>query len=75
MERYRNLGGTSGVVAFEIAQDSITIQFKNGWFYLYTDQSTGTANITKMRQLATNGQGLNSFISRVVREGYARKWR
>ncbi|MDO8208561.1 MAG: hypothetical protein Q7T38_12210 [Gallionella sp.] len=75
MERYKNLSGTSGVVAFEIGQGSITVQFHDGWFYLYTNQSAGTANIVEMQVLASAGQGLNSFISRVVRKDYARKWR
>lgn len=75
MEHYKNLGGDSGVIAFELAQGSISVQFKDGWFYFYTDQSAGSINISEMQRLATVGQGLNSFINRVVRKSYARKWR
>ncbi len=75
MERYRNLGGDSGISAYEIGPDSITVQFKGGATYLYTNQSAGSANIDHMKQLARAGQGLNSFISRVVKKGYARKLR
>ena len=75
MERYRNVGGNSGIAAYEIAPDSITVQFKDGSIYLYTNQSAGSANIEHMKQLARAGQGLNSFISRVVKKGYARKLR
>lgn len=30
MERYRNRGGDSGVVAYEIGPDSITVMFSDG---------------------------------------------
>ena len=75
MEQYRNLGGDSGVAAYEIGPDSITVQFKDGAVYLYTNQSAGAASIAEMQRLARSGQGLNSYISRVVRKGYAQKLR
>jgi hypothetical protein len=75
MERYKNLGGNSGVSAYEVAQGSITVQFKDGSVYTYTSQSAGTANLTEMQHLAATGNGLNSFINRVVRKGYAEKLR
>ena len=75
MEHYKNLGGDSGVVAYEIGPGSITVQFKDGSVYLYTDQSAGAASIAEMQRLAKAGQGLNSFINRVVKKGYARKLR
>jgi len=75
MERYKNLGGSSGVVAYEIAADSIRVQFSDGSVYLYTYASAGTSNIEHMKQLATRGQGLNSFINTNVRKAYARKER
>ena len=34
MERYQNLGGNSGVVAYEIGQDFIRVQFSDGSIYL-----------------------------------------
>lgn len=75
MEHYRNLGGDSNVIAFEIGEASITVQFADGSIYLYTNQSAGTAAIAEMHRLARAGQGLNSFIRRVVRKGYAEKLR
>lgn len=75
MERYRNLGGDSNVYAYEIGQGSITVQFRDGATYLYTNQSTSPSNIAEMHRLAVHGQGLNSFIGRVVRKGYAQKVR
>lgn len=75
MERYRNLGGDSGVSAFELAAGSIVVQFKDGWTYEYTNQSAGNGAIATMHRLAAAGQGLNSFISTTVRKAYARKFR
>ncbi len=75
MERYRNLGGDSGVAAFETGPDFIRVQFKDGAVYLYTYASAGPQNIEHMKQLAERGQGLNSFINTTVRKAYARKER
>ncbi len=75
MERYKNLGGDSNVSAFEIGQDSITVEFKGGATYLYTHQSAGAANISEMQRLAEVGHGLNSFIGRNVKKNYAQKLR
>ncbi len=73
MERYTNRGGDSNVFAYEIEQSSIKVQFRDGAVYLYTSQSAGAANLEQMKRLANAGQGLNSFIGRVVRKGYASK--
>ena len=75
MERYRNRGGNSGVVAYEIGPDSITVKFSDGSIYLYTYQSAGSANIEHMKRLAIDGEGLNNFINRCVKKSYARKFR
>lgn len=75
MERYRNLGGDSGVFACEIGSDFIRVQFSDGAVYLYTYVSAGSQNIEQMKKLARRGQGLNSFVNRVVRKAYARKER
>lgn len=73
MVRYKNIGGNSGVAAYEIGQGSITVHFNDGAAYLYNNQSAGIANIAEMQRLAAAGQGLNSFIGRVVRKSYAQK--
>jgi hypothetical protein len=75
MERYRNLGGDSGVIAYEIGSDFIRVQFSDGSVYLYTYASAGSHNIEHMKQLARHGRGLNSFIMRNVRKAYARRER
>jgi len=75
MEHYKNLGGDSGVKAYQIGDDSIKLQFRDGSLYLYNCQSAGRSNIEHMKELAIAGKGLNSFISRVVKKGYASKLR
>ena len=73
MERYSNLGGDSGVVAYEIGNNSITVEFSDGKRYLYTYQSAGSDNIEQMKALAAAGRGLNSFINTNVKKRYASK--
>jgi hypothetical protein len=73
MHRYRNKSGESGVVAYELDKDSITLQFTGGDRYLYTERSTGAENIAKMQELARGGRGLSTFVSQHIRSRYARK--
>ncbi len=70
MNRYENLGHNSGVAAYEIADDSITVQFNDGGLYLYNYSMPGKAYVDQMKQLALNGEGLNSLISREIRKNY-----
>ncbi|KYL30608.1 hypothetical protein A2I98_05945 [Pseudoalteromonas agarivorans] len=73
MEGYKNLGGNTNVASYEIGAGEITVQFGDGSVYLYTNQSTGAATINEMHRLAIAGQGLNSYIGRVVKNRYAMK--
>ncbi len=75
MERYLNLGGNSGVEAYEIGEDYIRVQFADGSVYLYTYASAGREHIERMKELARRGQGLNGYINRYVRKAYERKER
>lgn len=74
MTPYKNLSGASNVVAYEIDIDSIKVQFQPGrWsIYIYTYQSAGSAAIESMKNLADQGHGLNSYISR-NKPGYSSK--
>jgi hypothetical protein len=73
MQRYGNRSRESGVVAYDIDAGQITVQFRNGERYLYTEDSAGAANIARMQELARAGRGLSSFISQHVHDRYARK--
>ncbi len=78
MELYKNLGGDSGVRAFKIEADSITIEFMNGKnrFYLYNHSIPGAYHVDTLKRLAGAGQGLNSYIRLNLHgaSSYADKW-
>jgi len=75
MQRYKNLGGDSGVSAYEIGNDYIKVEFLGGSLYLYNYNSAGRHHIDTMKQLAHAGEGLNSYINRNVKKAYASKLR
>ncbi len=75
MQSYMNLGGDSGVLAFEIGAASINVQFRDGSIYRYDYSTPGMSEVEKMKTLAIHGSGLNSFISKYVRKRYAVKLR
>lgn len=75
MERYRDIDGDSGVLAYEPAPDFIRVQFKDNSVYLYTYASARSHNIERMKSLAAAGDGLNAFINTNVKRAYARKER
>jgi len=75
MTRYANLAGDSPITTYEIADDSITVEFDSAHAYLYTYTSAGKTNIEQMKNLAVAGRGLSTFISRIVKERYAKKIR
>lgn len=76
MTPYRNLSGESNMVSYEITEDSIHVVFKSGAHrnYLYNSIRPGQAVVDQMKELAAQGRGLNSYISRVVKSSFARKW-
>jgi hypothetical protein len=75
MKPYGNLSQNSGVIAYEIKPGSIVVQFEDGLKYEYTEVSAGAFAVAEMKRLAKAGQGLSTFISQHVRQGYARKFR
>jgi hypothetical protein len=72
MQYYKNIGGASGVRAYEYGADFIRVQFTTGAVYVYTNASAGTHNIAEMKKLADDGKGLNAFINLHVKTLYAR---
>lgn len=73
MKKYKNLGGNSSVAAYEIAEDSIMVQFNDGGLYMYNYFKPGMAYVNRMKQLALKGLGLNSLISREIKKNYYQK--
>jgi hypothetical protein len=74
MERYKNLSGDSGVVAYEIRDNGIIVEFVSGECYLYDERIPGTRTVEQMKALAQKGKGLSTYISRHVRKNYAAVW-
>lgn len=70
---YANLSGRSGVRGYFVSTGAIEVQFKDGSIYLYTYPVTGKAMVDEMISRAHAGQGLNSYITRVVKTAYAEK--
>lgn len=62
----------SGVMAYQIGDDFIRIQFRNQRVYTYSSKRISPDKIEHMKQLAVAGHGLNSFINQNpdVRHGF-----
>jgi hypothetical protein len=73
MHRYKNADRDTGVVAYEVGKDSITIQFRDGSLYLYTATSAGPSTISQMKTLAKKGEGLTTYINQHVKDRYKEK--
>lgn len=76
MTPHLNLNGNSNILAYEIAEGSILVILKSGRWrnYLYSATRPGKAVVEKMQIYAIQGHGLNSYISSVLKDRYARKW-
>ena len=73
--KYKNLDGKSAVTSYVIEKDAMTIRFTDHRVFIYTNQSAGPANISKMKTLAIAGKGLGTFITANLKERFARKIR
>ena len=58
----------SGIVGFEIGEDYIDVEFKNGGIYRYKEAIIGHLQFLNMQAAALLGSGLNGFINRYVRD-------
>jgi hypothetical protein len=74
MTPYRNLSGSSGIVAFEIRDRSIVVEFKHGGRYVYDYDIPGMKEVEEMKRLASEGRGLATYINQNVRQRFARKF-
>lgn len=66
MKKYKNLGGGSNVSRYDIAGDSITIEFIDGSVLKYTNKKPGPAHVAQMKNLAIAGKGLYDYVKRYV---------
>jgi hypothetical protein len=70
MQRYGNLSGNSGVVAYEISPRSIKLKFQDGRTYVYSYDRPGPEHVEAMKVLARSGRGLSTYVARHVRDDY-----
>lgn len=75
MQQYKTANHDTGVVAYEIGKDNISIQFRDGSVYVYTNKSAGPAAVAEMKILAKKGAGLTTYINQHVRDHYQEKLR
>lgn len=73
MQPYQTVNPDTGVIAYEIGNDNISIKFRDGSVYIYTNKSAGPSAIAEMKILAKKGEGLTTYINQHVREHYQRK--
>lgn len=69
--RYGNQNGRSGVAGYALVGNGIAVRFVDGAIYLYDRDCPGPAHVQRMKQLARDGAGLSTYISRRVGHRYA----
>jgi hypothetical protein len=70
---YSKLSGDSGVVAYDIGDDFIKIQFRhNRKVYVYDSAKPGWSHVQQMQRLATAGRGLSTYISQQVGKNFSK---
>lgn len=75
VQPYKSNNRNTGVIAYEIADNSISLRFRDGSIYLYTVKSTGKKHISQMKALAKEGAGLTTYVNQHVRDEYEAKLR
>jgi hypothetical protein len=73
MQAYGKPGGGSGVIAYEIGEDSIVLVFRDGEGYLYDAEHPGRQHVHRMQARARRHAGLATYVNQHVRDNYARK--
>lgn len=57
----------SGIVAYDIGDDYIDVEFRNGGIYRYEEATIGRLALLNMQAAAVLGVGLNGIINRSAR--------
>ena len=72
MKKYKN-SEEGGVSAFEISENDIILEFKDGRKYLYNYLKPGKVHVEKMKILAEADNGLTTYVNQHVRENYYKR--
>jgi hypothetical protein len=71
MEKYLDLDGDSGILAYEIGETYIRVKFERTFkIYTYSYRSAGASRVEDMKRLANIGDGLNSYIMKYAKTLY-----
>ena len=70
MTDYKNLNGDSGIIAYEIFDTYIRIQFEDEEVYVYSYDKPGEDEVEHMKKLAEEGKGLNTYINQKIRKKF-----
>lgn len=73
MPIYKDINDDSGIRAYDQGDSWITIHFKKGGSYQYTDEKPGAEQVREMKRLAESGDGLGAYINKFVRKNYSSK--
>ena len=73
MKRDGNTSRRSGVESYELCEGGIIVCFGKDRSYLYNEERPGAEHVSQMRERAEAGVGLATYMSRFVRENYARR--
>ncbi len=70
MKKYKNISGSSGIIAYDIDAAWIKVKFIPGPVYKYSYSKPGKQHVEKMKKLAKEGSELATYISKYVRDAY-----
>ena len=71
MKPYKDLSGTSGILAYSIGKDFIKIVFESDPVpYVYSWKKPGKTKVERMKRLAESGKGLATYINKYVRQDF-----
>lgn len=72
MQNYQDPNNDSNIAKTDIKENSLTVEFKTGEVYEYTQASAG-AKLEAMKRLAANGDGLNAYLNK-YKPAYSKKY-
>ena len=70
MTPYRDNAKKHGVLAYDIQQNAIDVEFTSGWIYHFSYEKPGALRVERMKELAQSGHGLSTFISKHVKNRF-----
>jgi hypothetical protein len=72
MRPYLHAGAASGVTDYEIGTDYVLVRFRDGRTYRYSHARAGVHHVERMKELASAGRGLATYISQHAHDLYDR---